>query len=375
MAIGAGLATQFGIATETTMGTQIPVTRFLDINPNDSLAMQKNPVQGQGLRAPAAGNFGSSLVERASRRVVGSWGAGGAVDFDVPFSGLGLYLEHMMGAFNPGVTGGTNNPIVTQQGVTTAWLQTYALAPLAGKTFTAQKGVPDSTGTVNPFTYPGSKITDWELTFDLNQFAKLALTIDAWQELTPANPQGTTAGQALSTAVYTASQQYFHFRQALLFNSGTLSTTGGITTLGSPVVAGRVRKGNIKLTRVLDLERKFVAGTGGSTVAGVKGEQLENGFASITGSLDVEFSGHAAYYDVAAADTAFSLWIEFVGPIIASTYAYTLGVLIPNCHYNAPYTPLANTAGIINHTVPFVGLDDEANNQLQIQYQSTDTAP
>src|SRR5215469_1821286 len=159
MGIGAGLATQFGIETEVTNGTQLPVTRFLEINPQDTLVMQKNIVQGQGLRAPSSTGFASSLVERDSRRVVGSWGAAGGVNIDIPFSGLGKYLQHMMGAFNPGTVGGTNNPLVVQQGATAAWLQTYTLGSLAGKTFCLQVGKPDATGVIRPFTYVGCKVT------------------------------------------------------------------------------------------------------------------------------------------------------------------------------------------------------------------------
>jgi hypothetical protein len=382
MALGAGLASQFGIATEATNGLQLPVTRFVEFN-SETLTMGKNTVQGVGLRAPATGSgggpaAGSGLFERSSRRVIGSWDAKGGVNLDIPFSGLGLYLEHMMGAFTPGTVGGTNNPLVVQQAATAAWLQTYAPGSLAGKTFCAQVGKPDSTGVVRPFTYVGCKVVDWEVIWDLNQFAKLQLTLDAWQELTPDNPQGTTAGQALSSAVYTASQQFFHFRQALIFNSGTLATASGITTLSSPVAAGRVLKGNIKVVNPLDTARFFVAGTGGtggSGVAGVKGEQLENNFRQITGSLDVEFFSLAAYYDVAAGDTSFALWLEFVGPIIASTFAYTFAILIPNCHIDAPFTPQVPGPGILNHTLPIKGLDDEVNNQIQVQYMSTDVAP
>lgn len=492
MALGAGLAAQIGIATEATNGTQLPVTRFVEFNPPETLAMVKNTVQGTGLRAPATGSgggpaAGSSLFERSSRRVVTSWEAKGGFNLDIPFSGLGLYLEHMMGAFTPGVVGGTSNPLVVQQGGSAAWLQTYAPGSLAGKTFCLQVGRPDAGGTVRPFTYVGCKFEDWEVIFDLNTFAKLQLTVDAWQELTPDNPQGTTAGQALSSAVYTAGQQFFHFRQGYLFNSGTLATSAGVTTLSSPVAAARVFKGNIKVANPVDTARIFVGGnvlaapvapvpttstTGGTVAAGtygvivtyvnaygettgsvagsvvttgststitvpspaasgnatgwfayvtqaggttytrqqaagsptaigtnltltapptssganppslnttgpagVKSEQLENNFRQITGSLEVEFFNLVTYYDVAAGDTNFALWLQFVGPIIAGTFAYTFAILIPNVHIDAPFTPTVQNPGVLRHTLPFKGLDDEVNNQIQVQYQSTDTAP
>jgi len=382
MAVGAGLATQLGIATEVTNGTQLAVTRFFEIN-SETMAMGKNVVQGAGLRAPATGSgggpaAGSSLFERSSRRVVGSWDGKGGWNMDVPFSGMGLLLEHMMGAYNPGTTGGTNNPLVVQQGATAAWLQTYAPGSLAGKTFCLQVGKPDSGGTVRPFTYVGTKVLDWEVTFDLNQFVKLQVNTDAWQELTPDNPQGTTAGQALSSAVYSAGQQFFQFRQGLIFNGGTLATSGGVTTLSSATAAARVLKGSIKVTHPLDVARYFVAGTGGvggSGVAGVKSEQLENGFRQVTGSLDVEFFNLSAYYDTAGADTNFPLWLQFVGPVIASSFNYTFEIMIPNCHIDAPFTPPVPGPGILQHTLPIKGLDDEVNNQVQVRYLSTDTAP
>ena len=359
------------------MGTQLAATRFLEFN-SETFTMSKNTVQGQGLRAPAAGSFGSSLVERGTRRVVGSWDGKGGFNCDVPFSGFGFWLQHAIGAFNPGTVAGTNNPLVQQQSATAAYLQTYTLGSLAGKSACVQVGKPDATGTVRPFTYVGCKCTDWRLSFDLNQFCKWQQNWDGWQELTPDNPQGTTAGQALSAASYTTGQQFFHFRQGLIYNSGTVATASGITTLSTPVAAARVLKGNVKLARPLDASRFFVAGTagtGGSGVAGVKSEQLENNYVQITGSLDVEFLGLTTYYDVAAGDTTWNLWLEFVGPIIASTYAYTFAVLIPYVKFDAPFTPTVQGPGVLQHNLPFKGLDDEANNQIQVQYMSTDTTP
>lgn len=370
MAIGAGLAAQFGIKTETTNGTAATVDHFTEIN-NETMHMVKNPVQGTGLRA-------GGLFHRTSRRVIGSWAAAGGVNFDAPFSGLGLLLEHMFGAYNPGTSGGTNNPLVVQQGATAAWLQTYAPGSLAGKTFTAQVGKPDATGTVRAFTYVGCKILDWQLSTEINQFAKFDVNIDGWQELTADNPQGTTAGPALATAVYATGQQFFHFREATIFKSGSLSTSGGITTLGSPVAAGRVTKASVKCENRVDTGRYFIAGTagtGGSGVAGVKSEQLENDFRMITGQLDAEFFSLTDYYDVFAGDTTLSLLLTFTGPVaIAASNFPTLSVLVPNIKLNDGTPPVAGP-GILQHTLPFEGLDDEASNVIQLQYMSTDTTP
>jgi hypothetical protein len=382
MALGAGLAASAGIVTEATNGTAAVPTHFLEFN-SESMKMEKHPVQGVGLRAPVAGSgggplAGSSLYMRTSRRVVGSWGAKGGIVFDAPFSQLGLWLEHMVGAFTPGTVGGTNNPLVVQQGASAAWLQTYTGGSLAGKTFTLQIGKPDSAGTVRPFTYVGTKVESWELATEINKYATITLGLDAWQELTPDNPQGTTVGPALTAPSYAAGQQFFHFREATIYNGGTLATAAGVTTLSAPVAAARVTKANIKVTNPVDTARYFIAGTGGtggSGVAGVKGEQLENNYRIISGALDVEFYSLAAYYDVFAGDTTATLELIFTGPTaIASTYFPTLSILIPNIKYDGD-TPVVAGPGILNHALPFSGFDDETDNQVQIQYMSTDLVP
>jgi len=370
MAIGAGLAASVGIVTEATNGLAATPNHWLEFN-NESIKGVKTIVQGKGLR-------GGGLFDRQSRRVVGSWGAKGAINFDAPFNGMGLWFEHMMGAFNPGAVGGTNNPLVQQQSATAAWLQTYAPASLAGKTFTTQVGRPDATGVVRPFTYVGCKVDSWGLMAEVNKYATMDVNVDAWQELTPDNPQSTIAGPALTAPTYTTGEQFFHFRQATIYNGGTLATAGGVTTLSSPVAAGRVSKVQLKVTNPLDTSRYFIAGTGGtggSGVAGVKSEQLENNFRQIGGTLDVEFFSLASYYDVYYGDNPAALELIFTGPTaIASTFFPTLAILIPVVKYDGD-TPVVAGPGILNQQLPFSGLDDETNNQIQVQYMSTDTAP
>lgn len=368
--VGAGLSAQLGIATETTNGTAATVTHFYEFN-SESLKLKKNVVQGVGLRA-------GGLYMRQSRRVVGSWAAAGGFNADASYNSWGLLFEHMLGAFNPGATGGTNNPIVAQQASSTAYLQTYAPGSLAGKTFTAQVGKPQSTGTVAPFTYVGCKVSDWSLSAEVNKYAVWDVNIDAWQELTLDNPTGTTAGPALASATYTAGEQFFHFREATLFGGGTLATSGGITTLSTPTALARVTKVSLKCENPLDTGRYFFGGqggTGGSTVAGVKSEQLENNYRKVTGSMEAEFYSNASYYDVFAGDTSLSLQIIFTGPTaIASTYYPTLAVLIPVIRLNDT-SPVVPGPGILNMTLPFEGLDDETDNQVQLQYMSTDMTP
>jgi hypothetical protein len=361
MALPSGLAASIGIATEGTQGTAQTPDHFMEFN-TESGKLGKQTVTGVGLRA-------GGLYQRTSRRVVTHWTPSDGVNFDAPYNGFGLWLQHMIGSF------GTFSSIA-QQGVTTAYLQTHTPGPLTGKTFTMQVGKPDSSGTVRSFTYVGCKVKDWTLTTELQQFVKFALTIDAWQELTPDNPQGTSAGPALTSPTYTAGAQQFYFRQGAIFNSGTLSNSGSnptITALGSPVAAANVLKAEVKCENMIDDQRFFIAGSGGSGVAGVKGDQLENGFRKLTGSLDVEFNSLSAYYDTFAGDTTSTLLLQFTGPVIASTFHNQLIVMIPNIKFDGE-SPAVGGPGVINTNMPFTGLDSETYNPVQFQYMSTDTA-
>jgi hypothetical protein len=362
---------------------------------------------------------------------------------DVPFTGLGLLLQHMIGSFGATAT--------LQAG--SAYLQTHVGGSCQGKTATIQVGKPDAGGTVRPFTYPGSKCTDWALTAELNKFLLLNVQWDAWQELTPDNPQGTSAGPALASASYTSGLQFFHFVQGAIYNGGTLSTAAGVTTLTSPVLAARVMKAEVKCQNPLDTTRYFLAGQGGpgafaytatsaspcvftatgsaltngtpvqllggsaptgftngttyyvvaaagatfelaatpggtainststgngtvegaAGVAGVKNEQLENNFRKLGGQLDVEFFNLGSYYDTYAGDTTSTLELIFTGPVISTIYPYMFSVLIPNIRYDGQSPPVPGP-GVLRMQMPFTGLDDEADNVVQFQYQSTDSA-
>jgi hypothetical protein len=365
MALPTGLAAQFGMITETTEGTPLTVTHFLEFN-NESLKLKKGIVQGKGLRA-------GGLYERSSRRYVGSWAAAGTLNADASYNGWGLMFQAMMGSY------GTFSSSV-QQLSSAAYLQTHTPGPQFGNTFTAQVGKPGTNGTVYPFTYPGCKVTDWELSTEVNKMATFAIGIDAWQELTLDNPTGTSAGPALATATYTPSEQFFHFREATLFTGGTLANAGSapvITSLTTPTAAARITKCSIKQTNSLDTGRFFIAGTGGtggSSIAGVKSEQLENEYRTISGTMTAEFFTPATYYDVFAGDTNLSLELVFTGPVaIASTYFPTLSILIPVIKFDEE-SPAVPGPGLVMEDLTFAGLDGETYNQIQIQSMTSDAA-
>jgi len=91
------------------------------------------------------------------------------LSFDVMTNGFGLVLQHMLGSFAATATtigGGL-------------YQQIHNVGSLQGKSFTTQVLRPDTTGVLGPqaFTYPGCKVTGWELTAQQQQQLKLKLTI------------------------------------------------------------------------------------------------------------------------------------------------------------------------------------------------------
>jgi hypothetical protein len=73
---------------------------------------------------------------------------------------------------------------------------------LQGLAFTTQIVKPDTTGVLSSaaFTYPGCKVTDWDLSVAQHAQLKLKLTIDALDEATPSNAFASTTLSALTTA-------------------------------------------------------------------------------------------------------------------------------------------------------------------------------
>ena len=80
--------------------------------------------------------------------------------------------------------------------------QVHNIGPLQGKSFTTQIVRPDTTGVLsqNAFTYPGCKVTAWEVSVATNAEVKAKLTIDALDEATPSNGFSPTTLAAAVTA-------------------------------------------------------------------------------------------------------------------------------------------------------------------------------
>lgn len=332
MGVGSGLGGSFGIAPETTFGTYVAPTRFFDAQ-TVQLKKVKNVVQGGGL---AAGR----LVQPASRRVVTSQAAAGDVELEVLNRGMGLLLAQIFG--------GTPTPV--QQGATAAYLQTHPLADNLGRFFTAQVGVPDTTGTVRPYTYLGTKVLDAEFSCGVNENLMVKLSLDS---------KDVSESQSLAAPSFTAGVQQFHFAQ--------MGVKLG-ATYGSETAVDGVRKVSVKVSRGQNVDRYYANG------AGKKAEPIMNDRVQITGTIETDFLDKASFADRFAADTQFSLVWEFVAATpIAPTYYPTFRLKLPACFLDGD-TPTLDGPEVVQPSFGFTALYDLTNPPVTCEYLSADVA-
>ena len=329
MAIASGLAAQIGVAAESTYGTYVAPTRFLEYNKAD-LKAKKNVVQGGGLAA-------GQVAQLGSRRVVTSVSVEGGFELEVANKGMGLLLAHLLGS--------SATPV--QQGATAAYLQAHTVGDNIGKSLTIQHGVPDLTGTVRPFTFKGCKLSGAEFSCKVGEPLTMSLDVDGRQ----ASEVETLVAASLATGVAP-----FHWAQ--------MSVKLG--TFGAEAAVSGVKGFSVKFDRGMASER-FYAGAGG-----LKAEPVMNDWLKVSGSLDVDLVNKADFADRFAADSATSLVIEFVGPLIASTYYQTFRIKVPMVFFDGD-TPTVDGPDVTSGGYPFVAQLDGTNPLVSIDYISTDT--
>lgn len=328
MAVASGIGSQVGFVNESTYGTYVAPTKFVQAD-KVSLKKKKTTVQGNGL---AAGR----LMQLGSRRVVTTTSGEGSLDFEVVNKGLGLLIQALMGT--------SVTPV--QQAATTAYLQTHTLADPIGKFLTIQVGVPQASGTVASYSYSGCKVLAGQFTFEVDKEVEASLDIDA---------QKVVDSQTLVAASYATATRPF---------VGT-DTSIKIGTYASEASVTGVKKVSVKIERPSAEDRYYLG------AAGLKAEPIINDYAKLTGTITADFVDKAIWADRFAADTSFSLVLEAVGLNIASTYYDTFRITLPQCFLDGDL-PTVDGADVVSGDFPFVCLFD-GTNLPKIEIISTDT--
>ncbi|MFB7711586.1 phage tail tube protein [Streptomyces sp. NPDC056105] len=325
MAIGSGLGAQLGIAAESSYGTFVAPSKFIEFT-KESLVLKKTTAQSAGI---AAGR----LVALSSRRVLTRQEVSGSIDLEITNKGLGVLLQALMGT--------TVTPV--QQVATAAYLQTHVLADTAGKSLTIQKGVPLTTGVVTDKTFLGCKVTSAEFACEVGGMLTGSFEFDG---------KTCDEAQTLATASY-PNMSVFHFGQ-MGIKSGTYGTEAALDG---------IRKVSCKIERPQHTER-FYAGQ-----AGLKKEPVSNDQVKISGSLESDYVA-TTLDDLHTSDGATSLVWEFIGPNIASTYFETFRITLPAVRFDEG-PPTVDGFDVVKPTFQFTGLFD-GTNPIKIEYMTTD---
>ena len=324
MAIGSGIGSQLGIATETTFNNLVTVTRFYEFT-SENLNYNKKVAVGMGLRA-------GGQLPRSQRRVVTTSDVTGDISLDLPTRGLGLILSQAMGT--------SPSPTTVSTGV---YSYTFTLGDVYGKSFTTQVGVPQYGGTVTPKTIGGAKVSSFELAVANAGIATGKFNIDA---------ASITTGVSLATASYSATTNLFNFSQ------------GAITLDGTSIA--NIRDFQMTVDNTLKGDRYNLGSSG------LKAEQLINGFRKISGKLNAEFIDTTLFNKVLT-DANAAIVLTFTGATIASTYKETLTITISAAKFNAD-TPKVTSPGVIDLAMDFEGYDNGTDAALTIVYQTADSA-
>lgn len=354
--VASGLGAQWGAVDEVTYGVapSLSTAKFYAAD-SDTLKLRKVPKDGTGIYAGAQ-------FETANRRYALEYNAGGGLPMDLPERGMQQWLFRMFGSY------GQSKTTLTQDGVTGAYSSVHAPGFLDGHTFALQASRPDTSGTLQPATYTGCKISEWEISCAMGEIAKLNLTIEARNELflswkDPLN--GSVP--ALQTWVAPLGGA-FRWVGAAVHVGGTASTTAGVTSLSGSTLAGRVKGPiSVKYQRVLDLTRYA------PDVAPFRNEPLTNGRSNVSGQLVVEWLNTDSWTAAFQNDSATAIQVTFIAEAIGSGSDFaTLDLLIPNVRLNGD-SPSVEGQQILTQTVPWVARDDGTNNVIQATYWTLDS--
>lgn len=339
--LASGLGATFGFAVETAVGTYVAPDHFITFE-KEAIKLKKNTVQSHALHG--------GVFDLADRRAYTTRAAAGSVDMDLYDRGQGLLWQAAIGQSIAPVS--TTGPTFTH---------VFTPAPLTSNSLTLQVGRPQTNGTVQAFSYPGSKVTDWTLSVASGGVAALNFNFDCFDEVT---------SDTLQIASFPASNM-LHFAEATVTQGGTLATASGVTTLTGGSNMGFIKDISIKATNALDTTRYFLG------AGGLKAEQLDNNFRAITGTMTLEFASLTeAYYFFSGSGTAAapgtetptSIDLKFTGPGTSGT---SVDVLIPRVYLDDA-VPTVQGPGIVTASVAFTGLDDGANNPIQVTTVTVD---
>lgn len=224
---------QIGFAVESTWGTPVTVSRFLEWDPGASEhSYDPKRIQGSGMQV---GDGGFARADR-SVSVIGQ--AGLKLGFDVQSKGLGLLWKAAFGAgVSTNVSGGTYQQLFST-GMTGALLDALTMQYAIVRS--------DAAGTVDAYTYPGCTVSSLELSCDAGDLLKAVLELDA---------QPPSVATALASASYPSLLTPFHFGQGAVTIGGSPSTPTSTALSTGGTASPNVRSFSLSLDNSPNVDR------------------------------------------------------------------------------------------------------------------------
>jgi hypothetical protein len=330
MAIRSALAAQLGIAESSTFGTYQTPTRFLEFV-EESFEYTIERVESPGLRA-------NNRVLRTDRYAPGQKRVEGSVTLEPATKGFGLVLKHALGATS----------ITTPSGATDARLHRHTLGDIFGTSLTVQVGRPDTSGTVQPFSFNGMRVDTFSLTNSVDELLVSEIGFVG---------QDQTTAESLATATYPTTSSAAAYEQFYW-------TQGVISVAGAPV--GIITDFEVEVNNSLKSDRYFL---GGATMS----EPILAGMTEITGSITAEFDSLTALNRfVNNTQVALSAKWTAATAIESTTFPY-VEVTIPKVRFDGG-SPTVGGPDVLTVELPFKALNDGTNAPITIDYMTSDTA-
>lgn len=312
--------TQLGAKTEAAYGTSVVVDKFFDFV-SESSTREQTRIESSSLRA-------QSRVITTDNWALGKIAVSGDFDMELRPKGAAFWLAHAIGVAVTSQPSAGPDPTVYKHTITPAAL------PMA---FTLQVAKPDISDVAQPFTYAGCRISEWELTCAVDEFAHLKMSYLGQQESTVT---------ALAVASYPTGNKPYTFVQ------GTV-TVGGVAT--------DVKSLSVKGSNNLTDDRYFLGNL-------LRKRPEENALREYTGTFEAEFDGLTAYNRfVSGAEAAVVLLFE--GATISSTYKFQCKITL-NVRFDGE-TPKVGGPEIVQAPMPFKVIND-GTTSIKIEYQTTD---
>lgn len=319
---------QLGTAEESTYGTFEAPDRFVEILPGESLDRVNTTINANALRA-------GNRVRPGIRRILTRHEGSGSFGLEVASTGFGRFFEHMLGSVDSTQPDVGGSPLVWE----------HVFSPGALPTgLTIQKGVEKADGTVQAFSFLGSKITDWAMAVGLDEILTLELGIDS---------QSVDTSEALASASYTDTN-LFHFAQGdILVDTASVGCVTGFTLAG---------KNGLKLDR-------FCLGNAGS-----KDEPYSDDFVEITGTINAEFQNLTDFYNLFAGDTAARLDLDFTGIVIENAFEEALEIVLYDVRFEGEVPKITGPEPAVMD-LPFTAFVNAAGKSIEMLYRTTDITP